>query len=216
MPGVADLVEFEVDASQLESAFGKAAIQRATGIALKRAAFQILADTRRGFKVGGWNPETGAPGHWPRRKVPDQLQRGLTKGKRAALKAAAEKRIGGLKLGNGRAKTQSGVVRRVRKGGKTLISTGRLLNSISIGDVRNGSIGVGTNVKYAEYHQFGAQQVATAKQAAFLRRLGFTVVKGTRINLPQRQIFVAPKKFRDKWTQVFVRELIRELDDGQS
>lgn len=87
-------------------------------------------------------------------------------------------------------------------GGKTLIKTARLKNSIS-GRVRGDSALVGTNVAYAGAHQKGVKALVTQRVRAHFRRTrrgGFSAVRPhTRrmpINIPARRFLLIQREDR--------------------
>jgi hypothetical protein len=74
---------------------------------------------------------------------------------------------------------------------------------------------------YAKYHEQEGNaagfttQVATAKQAAFLRYLGYRGVwEGTVITLPARRVFVYPPSWRGVHARLFARVFKREFENA--
>lgn len=194
-------IEIDVDLTKIKKAFSAERIGIAERVAMKRVLVETMARIRKGFQLGGYNPATGAPGFWPKRVVP----KGVT--------AKNAKKF--------RAKTKGGVVARIRVGGKVLVNTGRYRDSITASAPTLTSDGVqgfvGTNVEYAKHHEQPGNAAgfikwkASGAQAAFLRRLGFTVRKGSTITLPQRRVFVMPDPWRVDMADIFGNELNREL-----
>ena len=80
-------------------------------------------------------------------------------------------------------------IRAAAEGGKTLVKTSQLRNSIRTKSDGSG-FAVGTNVKYAATHQFGAQgRTIRAKKAPYLRfKVGdqWSSVKKVKISIPAR------------------------------
>lgn len=190
-------IAIEFDDSAFRARFSPERIQRAAVRAIKAVGVRVLEHTREGFVVGGWNPETGEPGFWPKKKT---TEGGATdsKGNKRRSRAAAEG----------------------KRGGNILYDTGRYFNSINL-TVEEGAepaAFIGTNVEYARYHeQVGneagfTQQTATSKQAAFLRALGYAGVhKGSVITLPARRVFVMPKPLREEVTEIYREEFVGAL-----
>jgi len=82
-----------------------------------------------------------------------------------------------------------------RQGGRTLSDTGRLLRSIAA-RVRGDTVEVGTNVKYAAAHQFGAQTKATIifpKRGKALKfKIGGVTIVRKSVNHPGSKIPARP------------------------
>lgn len=236
-------VDVKVDLSAIRRSFAASRVNRAAMTAGKRVQLDLLARIIMGFDVGGWNPVTGKGGFWPKRKEPQGAAETVTQaGKKAAEKYEAGKlkkgvtptakqledaeyrgRLKALKQFS--AKDRNGVTRRLRIGGKVLIDTGRYRRSITKGPVAmtGGTLNlpIGTNVPYAKYHeqpgkQGGAtRQRMTAKQAFFLRKLGFTRAReGGTIKLPQRRVFVCPRPWVPEFTKIMQTELVSVLNGG--
>lgn len=229
------LFQIDLDFREYDRSYGPAVVDRASRIGMKRMGVTMLGLVLGGFEAGGVNPETGAPGFWPPRKTPDAVAEGGVKARAKAVKKAIrehrfasfeELALAGEKGEKAaarklRAKTKKGIVRRIRVGGKVMFDTGRYFDSINASDVKSDAdsyeVTVGTNVEYAKYHEQPGNEgdsikyKATGRQAAFLRKLGFTVFKGTTITLPKRRVFVAPKPWQEKAGKVFEDEFTKEL-----
>lgn len=244
-----------------------ARLERAQEIALTKSANRLLALVRSGFREGGIDPVTGAPGFWPERKVPDIYLEGVLGGLRAGevLKAAvknskgrkkdeykdaaaayrkkltasvsdARKRLlksykDSLKADKSidaderKKRIQIARERKIRVGGKLLNDTGDYYNSISASEIEYSLDGemyvtVGTMIPYAKFHEqpwggVETKQVASGKQAAFLRGLGFAGArKGSEITLPARRVFVMPDPWRDELAAKYQREFQKALKEG--
>lgn len=195
-----------------------ATLDKGAAAACRRVGAQMLAFTRQAYLGGGANPETGALGFWPERRVPDNVQ--------DALKAARKEKGADLSHDEQREvaaaharklRLPSGAARRIRTGGKILFDTGRLFDSITVSQVvKDGDGGysciVGTNVSYAKWHQqpWGGTALTyrgTAKQGALLRALGFRAGNRPQITLPARRIFVTPKPWVEKCAATAAREI---------
>lgn len=176
-------------------------IDRALMRATKRASTQLHANIRRGFVDGGYDPETGAPGAWPKRKTPESP---------------------------GRAKDAAGVVRNINTSQRTLWDSGRLMDSINVTEPTATNDGyessIGTSVEYAQYHQQQGrlgdvlESAITGKRAAFLQALGFTKArKGGTVKLPARPFLIYPEKWQRQITNIWVRELRAAIEgkDGE-
>jgi phage gpG-like protein len=195
-------VKIEFDTSAFERRFSPERLRRAGGVAITAVGVRVLEHTREGFVVGGWNPETGDPGFWPKKKIPDG-------GGSAQDSKGNKRRARGQKPG---AKQRSGNI---------LYDTGRYFNSINLQITKgeNPEAVIGTNVEYAKYHEQPGndagftQQKATSKQAGFLRALGYAgVQKGSTITLPQRRVFVMPKPLQDEIKAIYADEFVADLE----
>lgn len=192
--------EIEFETGKLKGAFSAKELKEAMRVATKRVLVEAMARIRKGFQVGGYNPVSGAGGYWKKRIVPAM---------------ALKKKL--------RAKTREGKVTRIRVGGLTLVNTGMYRDSITRSEpkvTRDGAEGtIGTNVPYVKFHEQPGnakgfiEYKATSKQAAFLRKLGFTVFKGSKITLPQRRVFVMPEPWQRDLSRIFGRELRTALKD---
>ena len=86
-----------------------------------------------------------------------------------------------------------------KKGGTTLVASGKLLNSISY-RIEDDKIIIGTNVKYAKIHHFGG--VITPKKAKYL---AIPITKAARV--------LSPRDFKDTFVSKGV--IFRKLSDGK-
>jgi phage gpG-like protein len=195
-------IEIEFDDSAFRARFSPERIHRASVLAMKAVGLRVLEHTREGFLVGGWNPENGDPGFWPKKKIPEGG---------AGTKATDSK-------GN---KRRARVAEAGKRGGNILYDTGRYFNSINltVDEGVNPEARVGTNVEHAKYHEQPGNeagfttQVATSKQAAFLRALGYSKVwKGTVITLPARRVFVMPKPLVAEIHEIYREEFSKALE----
>lgn len=236
-------------------------LEKAQRRALVKSGERLLSLVRRGFREGGVNPQTGQPGFWPERKLPDiyqdEIERFLSRAKREGTDAWAARKKAVEKVRRERKKGVSAYAawlkradlsdskhwakgvrseaeekrrrlnvareKRIRVGGRVLMDTGAYYDSISLGDIEtdlNGTmqITVGTNIPYAKYHEqpWGGEettQTATAKQATFLRGLGFSGVRvGSTITLPARRVFVMPEPWAKELSSIYEREMQRALN----
>lgn len=191
---VAPAFEVEVDLSKLRSLAKKNAHIRAMKKAMRLVGEDYARKIHEGFKKQGINPRNARPNYWPKLVIP----KGPTK-------------KGG--------RTKRGKI--LKKSGAYLKATNPRSASIV---VRSSSDSVLLKVsyrklpEYAKYHeqqgnaQGYTQQTATAKQAAFLRYLGFRGVhEGSVITLPARRVLVYPPSWKGVHKRLFIREFKKAL-----
>jgi hypothetical protein len=186
--------EVELDKTRLDTRFSQNNFTRATKKALRVVGDDYAKRVHEGFKAEGVNPKTGVGKFWPKLQIP----KGPTK------KGGRTKR------------------------GKILKKSGTYLKATH---PENASIlirGSGNTVLvqvvwrrlpvYAQYHEQQGNaknyttQLATARQAAFLRYLGFRgVSEGSIITLPARRVFVYPPIWKGVHARMYARELKKEL-----
>lgn len=187
---VAPVFEAEIDNTALLEQFSKRKVRRQINQALREVGEDYAQRIFKGFAAQGVDPRSGRKGFWPKLKIPSGLTR---KGGRT-------------------------------KRGKILKKSGAYFKSVSPKNarvvIRGSDNDVGMTVKYAgipKYAQYHEQQgnnagftvqIATAKQAAFLRSLGYRGAKvGSPITLPARKVFVYPPTWRGVHARLFKRVL---------
>lgn len=184
--------EIEVNTKPLDRMARK--VLKATRNALRKVGLDYAKKIHEGFKREGINPINARGGHWPKLKIPS----------------------GPTKKGG---RTKRGKI--LKKSGDYLKATSPRNASITVrgsGGKMVMKIAYKKLPSYAKYHeQVGnskgyTQTVATARQAAFLRFLGFRgVSKGSIITLPARRVFVYPPSWRGVHKRLFLREIKKSL-----
>ncbi len=102
-------------------------------------------------------------------------------------------------------------IRAASEGGKTLVQTAQLRNSIRSKADKSGAA-VGTNVKYAATHQFGAKRTIRAKSSKGLRFNvgGHWVTKDkVKVNIPARP-FLGISKEDEEEIKSILEDALRE------
>lgn len=179
------MFEVEVNTDGL-TRFASNRMKVATNKALDAVGRDYAKRVLAGFKAEGVDPRSGRTGYWPKLKIPS----------------------GPTKKGG---RTSRGKI--LKKSGKYLQAVGQ--PSIVLRS-KQGGAGVQTAFRnlpaYAQYHEQQGnavgytQQKASAKQAAFLRYLGFRGVhEGSIITLPARRVFVYPPTWRAASKRLFQR-----------
>lgn len=186
--------DVEVDMSTLESRAKKNAHRVAVRKALRKVGEDYARKIHEGFKREGIDPKSARPKYWPPLKIPS----------------------GPTKKGG---RTKRGKI--LKKSGKYLKATSPKNASIIIrgtGNTVSMQIAYRKLPHYAQYHeqqgnpQGYTTQTATAKQAAFLRYLGYRGVhEGSIITLPARRVFVYPPSWKGVHKRLFIREFRKAL-----
>lgn len=186
--------QVELDKSNLETRFDRNNFTRASKAAMRAVGEDYARRVHEGFKQEGINPRTGSPKFWPKLQIP----------------------AGPTKKGG---RTAKGKI--LKKSGRYLKATHPDNASIIIrssGDNLLLQVAYRRLPDYAQYHEQQGNplgyttQIATAKQAAFLRYLGFRGVhEGSIITLPARRVFVYPPTWRGVSARIFQRVFKKEL-----
>ena len=189
---VAPAFEVEIDTTQLLDRFSKNRWRTQVRKALKEVGIDYAERVHKGFIAQGVDPRTGRKQFWPKLKIPAGITR---KGGRT-------------------------------KKGKILKKSGKYLKAVAPKNARIIIRGNDNDVlmqvayprlpDYAQHHeqQGNAQgfttQIATKKQAAFLRGLGYLgAQEGSIITLPARRVFVYPPTWKGVSARLFKRVLAK-------
>lgn len=189
--------EYEIDSTNLHRKANTSKFDAAAKAGLHAVGDDYAKRIHDGFKREGIDPASGRGKFWPPLVIPSGPTR---KGGRT-------------------------------KRGKILKKTGEYLKSVHPSNAKI-VIQTGSNTlslrlkynklpKYAKYHEQEGNpagfitQIATARQAAFLRYLGFRGVhEGSTITLPARRVFVYPPTWRGVHARLFARVFAREINNG--
>lgn len=189
---VAPAFEVEIDSTFLLDRFSKNRWRVQVKKALRAVGIDYAQRVQKGFIAQGVDPRTGRKSFWPKLKIPTGITR---KGGRT-------------------------------KRGKILKKSGKYLKAVAPKNARiiirgndndvTMQVSYPTLPDYAQYHEQQGNaagfttQIATKKQAAFLRGLGYLGAhEGSIITLPARRVFVYPPTWKGVSARLFKKVLAK-------
>ena len=178
--------QVEIDDTELRQRFSRQRFGRAVNNALRAVGVDYANRLFDGFKAEGVDPQSGRKGFWPKLKIPAGPTRAGGRTKRGKILKKSGAYLKSVEPKNAR------IVIRGNPDNKTM--------SVRYDQVPD----------YAQYHETGVRQTASARQAAFLRHLGYLGAhEGSIINMPARRVFVYPPTWRGVSARIFKRELAK-------